>query len=543
MYLILYDTIPGGTGYLSKFFEPENFTEVIGLAYEAIKGCSCQHHGKDGCYHCVLSHRQRYEHESLSREKAEQLFAKLFQSTRTWEKHTGKIGGITTTGQIEESELEDRFVALMKRYAESIERKSAGWAWEESNVNGVVSYVIRVVQGTTSLDYALQPQVTLGRSEGVKYSTRPDFVFRCIGGRKDGHPLLEQEVYAILPIAIYLDGYRYHASAENFRLLDDIKKRIGVHKSGQYLVWTLTWDDLGLFEKIILEEPLGDLRKTATDSLYASFQLHPKTKETLVAHPIWKRVQPTFHLEMNNVTRLLHVLGAGLDAARLRDEIKSSLALCQRQFGEQCYARDSVQAHLKRHLELDSMPKIQSPDAYMRLSPVADNSCFEYRVFAGVKAFDFMSHVRCLCSKTRIPPKEDWQEFWRLSNLLLLITGNAESKTVPGFSAPNSVLEEEDDWMEEEASEVETILQYFDPPFHSVVRLLVAHAVNFWREGDFELMSADGQIVACAAVGIPECKVAVGAATSEDRTAFEEAGYSVFEPENFRFEDLQTKMQ
>ncbi|MBL0267789.1 MAG: DUF1998 domain-containing protein [Chitinophagaceae bacterium] len=39
-YLVLYDNIPGGTGYLEKLFSPSDFTTVISKAYEAIRDCS-----------------------------------------------------------------------------------------------------------------------------------------------------------------------------------------------------------------------------------------------------------------------------------------------------------------------------------------------------------------------------------------------------------------------------------------------------------------------------------------------------------------------
>ncbi len=538
VYLILYDTIPGGTGYLSKLFEPVNFTEVIRLAYEGIKGCACQHHGKDGCYHCVLSHRQRFDQESLSREKAEQLFAKLFHSTRTWEKHVGKIGGITISGQIEESELEDRFIRLLKRYASGQEQKAVGWTWEEANVNGVVSYSIRIVKGTEMLDYAIQPQQNLGRSEGVKYATRPDFVFRCVGGSKEGYPLLDQEVEAVLPIAVYLDGYRYHASDENFRLFDDIKKRIAVQKSRQYLVWTLTWEDLGLFEKMADEAFAGDLRKDASDSIYAAFQGSSKTKDKLMLHPLWRKRQPTFHSAFNNVLRLLSVLGSGLDAEQLRDEIKLALGLCQTQFGEVSYPFETVRGVMKGHLDLEKAASLKSADAYMQLAPAFSNGNFEYQIFARVRDLHLISHVRCRCTKTRIPTKDDWQEFWRVSNLLLLVAGNAEASLVPGFSTPDASLADDDEFIEDPIVDPEVCLQYFDPPFHAIVRQLLTHGIDFWQEGDFELLDAEGQVLACAAIGIPDHAVAIGPVSEEDRLAFLHAGYRVFEAIDFQIETL-----
>ncbi len=41
-YLVLYDNIPGGTGYLEKIFNHVEFTKVITNAYHAIRDCSCK---------------------------------------------------------------------------------------------------------------------------------------------------------------------------------------------------------------------------------------------------------------------------------------------------------------------------------------------------------------------------------------------------------------------------------------------------------------------------------------------------------------------
>ena len=50
-YLEMYDTIPGGTGYLSKLYDTEEFTKLLHMAYDKIHDCECQLEGKDGCYH------------------------------------------------------------------------------------------------------------------------------------------------------------------------------------------------------------------------------------------------------------------------------------------------------------------------------------------------------------------------------------------------------------------------------------------------------------------------------------------------------------
>ena len=104
-YLVLYDNIPGGTGYLEKLFGPEEFTTVISQAYEAIKNCSCKDKGKDGCYRCIYTYSNQFIQDELSSAKAEVLFKKIVDKSDAWETYTTGLGALTSNGQIEESEL------------------------------------------------------------------------------------------------------------------------------------------------------------------------------------------------------------------------------------------------------------------------------------------------------------------------------------------------------------------------------------------------------------------------------------------------------
>ena len=47
---------PVGTGYLSKLYNTEQFTDLLIKAHKLIDNCECQYEGKDGCYHCILTY-------------------------------------------------------------------------------------------------------------------------------------------------------------------------------------------------------------------------------------------------------------------------------------------------------------------------------------------------------------------------------------------------------------------------------------------------------------------------------------------------------
>ena len=120
-YLVLYDTIPGGTGYLEKLFDWKQFNKLLKVAYTAIAGCECQYDGKDGCYRCIYSYSNQYHQADLSRKRAEKRFFEIVSKSDSWENFTSSLNSITNTGQIEESELEERFVRSLKLLGKSSE--------------------------------------------------------------------------------------------------------------------------------------------------------------------------------------------------------------------------------------------------------------------------------------------------------------------------------------------------------------------------------------------------------------------------------------
>ena len=125
-YLVIYDTIPGGTGYLSKLYNKVEFSKLIEISYEHIRNCECQREGKDGCYHCILSYGNQWQRQNLSRARAEELFKKIVDQLDHWEDINGSVGNITSSGVIEDSELEILFVKTMENVC-----KKKHWSWKK----------------------------------------------------------------------------------------------------------------------------------------------------------------------------------------------------------------------------------------------------------------------------------------------------------------------------------------------------------------------------------------------------------------------------
>ena len=242
-YLVMYDTIPGGTGYLSKLYDTEEFTKLLQMAYEKIHECTCQWEGKDCCYHCILTYGNQYKREAFSREAAETLFEKLISHASSWETLSGSVGTISQTGVAEDSELELKFVGALKTIS-----RNNGWEFEKVADADSYRYDLHIINGDNDLIYYVIPQFALGGHYGVRNYTVADFQIICMAAKING---MNIERIDKLPMwSIFLDGYTFHAKAPNMRFYSDKAKRDGIHDSTTHKLysWTLTWEDIQLFE-------------------------------------------------------------------------------------------------------------------------------------------------------------------------------------------------------------------------------------------------------------------------------------------------------
>ena len=242
-YLVMYDTIPGGTGYLSKLYDTEEFTKLLQMAYEKIHECTCQWEGKDCCYHCILTYGNQYKREAFSREAAETLFEKLISHASSWETLSGSVGTISQTGVAEDSELELKFVGALKTIS-----RNNGWEFEKVADADSYRYDLHIINGDNDLIYYVIPQFALGGHYGVRNYTVADFQIICMAATING---MNIERIDKLPMwSIFLDGYTFHAKAPNMRFYSDKAKRDGIHDSTTHKLysWTLTWEDIQLFE-------------------------------------------------------------------------------------------------------------------------------------------------------------------------------------------------------------------------------------------------------------------------------------------------------
>lgn len=225
-YLVIYDTVPGGTGYLKQFVQAQALdpnknlmTQILQLAYDVMDNCSCRDdENKDGCYHCLYAYRLMDNVGSISRRRAMQMIQSILSGRQNLKRiyHLGDIDA----NQIFDSELERNFIQAFR------ERTSEGRPIRVDTcmVHGKHGY--RLIVGVKT--WEIEPQVMLGPEDDVAVASKPDFVIRPLTNKNQ------------LPVAVFTDGFRYHKDIAE----KDTLKREAIRRSGRFVVWSLSYQDV-----------------------------------------------------------------------------------------------------------------------------------------------------------------------------------------------------------------------------------------------------------------------------------------------------------
>lgn len=220
-YLVIYDSVPGGTGYLKQLMQKNNsLLDIFERAMHVLENCSCKDDPqKDGCYHCLYAYRQSNRIGQVSRKTAIKLLKAIISGKDNIEE-IPMLGNIPVNSLFE-SELERRFIEALDR----IHTDFGSLNPVKTLVNGKEGY--RMKAGETV--WEVEPQVVLDSTLGVPVTSRADFVLwpvRAASNRK--------------PVVIFTDGFLYHKD----RVADDTMKREAILRSGKFRVWILSWKDV-----------------------------------------------------------------------------------------------------------------------------------------------------------------------------------------------------------------------------------------------------------------------------------------------------------
>jgi DEAD/DEAH box helicase domain-containing protein len=510
-FLVLYDKIPGGTGYLGKIFSPEEFTQLIRFAYQSIRECSCQHQGMDGCYRCIFSYSNQYLQEELSRARAEKFFEKLVANAEAWEALRHGLSTLSGTGKIEESELEERFILSLRN--EVLKKSEEGWQFNEFIEEGVLSYRLTVVRGEYQFSYIVRPQVTLGTAQGVRYQTVTDFYISCLSVQHAGFPVEDPLIReSVKDIAIYLDGYTYHATKENQRFLTDLQRRIAITESSDKTTWTLTWEDLELFDqeqKDTVAPDRGRFRKT--------IQAFQRT-------PLWTQYSDEFMGTTNSMGRLLWLLANPIDTKQKKFKIALFFALFQDTLARPSFTKEEAEEILAMTSPVDPDKEVKEKakgDFYMLSQAIGESSLYDARILVRLSDLELKATIQLKTIPDSSLDKDEWQHIWRIYNLVQEYC-DVKFSNVEADPDPSNQETETDD----------EVLKYFDPELHHIVKLLIRNNVSFNHEGSYFLENEKG-LVAEAAIGFRDFRIVINPLSDSDWKAFEQNGYTVVEPGDF----------
>lgn len=223
-YVLLYDSVPGGTGYLHQLLahDAKTLGDVLRMSLDVLTNCACNHDPeKDGCYRCLYQYRLGRNMELVSRDNAKAVLSDL----------VGSLASLERVSTISDIYINPNFDSVLEaRFIESL-RKLSGVAGlpavklVQDVVNGKSGYLLEV----GSQRYRVEPQAQLNGDDGVVVPSQPDFVIWPWASASRRRP-----------VAVYCDGWAYHKDA----LREDAAKRTAAVASGRYWVWSVTHQDV-----------------------------------------------------------------------------------------------------------------------------------------------------------------------------------------------------------------------------------------------------------------------------------------------------------
>jgi len=225
-YLILYDTVPGGTGYLKQLMRDEKpLFEVLEVALVKLKNCQCNTvHNKDGCYKCIYAYKNNFDRPLISKRKAIEIIENILISRDSIQK-VQSVSDVNSDS-LSESVLEELFLSKLKNI-------SSDWK-QVITSRGRAGYQLEMLDANKEkYSYEIEQQIELTSANGVEVYSKADFII---------YPLKNKDMK---PIVIFTDGFAYHED----RVAQDSAQRMAIAKSGNFLVWSLTWEDIDEFDK------------------------------------------------------------------------------------------------------------------------------------------------------------------------------------------------------------------------------------------------------------------------------------------------------
>lgn len=527
-YLVLYDTVPGGTGYLKQLMKSkEPIMDILQKALDEIKACSCGSNGKKGCYRCLFAYKQSRFIGEISSQVAIEMLNDILKD-RNKLKEIKSINDIPVNSLFD-SELERKFIEALSRSSKADRKISV----TQQMVKGKPGYRLEIGEKI----WEVEPQVCLGPNEGVKISCKPDFVL---------WPVRNTDEDIIKPIAIFTDGYMYHKDI----IGNDMAKRIAISNSGNFYIWSLTWKDIedvfnrqGNYYTNYLNPdklPLGNKFTTLTNQYNISnLRINEKSSFEFLLDYL---VNPDRVVDFTKLTFVYTMCMLNLASAKdkaIFETWKEELEINTRINNLIDYYKSNIATicgQLKtEYLDIDTCITIEDMKKQLFDTPLV------------VAILDDMEEHR----------DEDFEKHWNgFLNAYNLFQFNPVSLFMTKTGIHNrmydSIINDFIDRMESSDKEenlfdesCNEVIEICDETCHELLELLANENIPCPGEDSVghELINEDEEVIAMAEIVWEDKKVAIITREQEEfKEAYIEYGWTVFNCENYNIDEVKSKL-
>ncbi|MFH4481278.1 DEAD/DEAH box helicase [Vibrio diabolicus] len=527
-FLCIYDSVPGGTGYLKELMRsPDNLLKLVELAYEALEQCSCNDDPtKDGCYRCLFAYRDRRNMRSISRDRAKEILREILDNSQ-------KLNEIDSINEIDLSKLEGS--ELERKFIETLKASNKQMRLSHRIIQGKNGYELTFARkrddGEIELTAAwhVEPQVNINSADKVAKSSCPDFVFWPARYTNE-----------VKPIAVFLDGFAYHKDSVD----DDTAKREALVKSGRFLVWTIGWDDL---------------EQSGTSHLTEYFNHHQSSLiSTNMVNQFLKNNYTTLvntQKDSNNFELLINLLSSPKSVLPVYQEVAFAHAFCwlalpsheptPNKHKYELEAQENIPSYLIEHFLPEEdflfgglLDSLATSEKTVEISVTLPHSALANATLQRL-IDEIWIHVIFDDADSSISRyKQDLFGFWKILNLLQLLPNSSwcSRKGISAVDLVSQAVEEEGsyssiDAMENELTPWEEQLEYTD--ISGEPDLLVSSGLPVGLNG-FDIKNDASESVAEAEFAWPDNKVALLTEEQlEHKKTIEDLGWQCFvEPVN-----------
>lgn len=241
-FLVIYDTVPGGTGYLKQLAQKDTLFEILEEALKHLEQCSCEEvPDHDGCYRCLRAYRNSAHSALISKHEAIETLRPLLKHKNTL-KEISNFDDISTSSLFE-SELEKKFIEALRRST-----KEYPIHLEKQLLHGKPVFLLEIGKQ----HWIIEQQVDFDQKDGVEVPCRADFVFR---------PPHSQDTKR--PVVVFTDGFTWHKD----RIAKDIEQRLALLHSRKYLTWSLCWNDIeAVFKEEVKNKDIPEIIEPNSDN-------------------------------------------------------------------------------------------------------------------------------------------------------------------------------------------------------------------------------------------------------------------------------------